>query len=428
VLISYNPIRIYLKLLLCFCMVFTISCVSSQEQTLKKPQGHRSLNSPGHSPQRIILNLTEDPCASQAVTWRTLQKTRSPLAQFTAHTGSLSLIENSITTNAISDIVKIGNKKFVYHYSTVFKNLRPDTIYSYRVGSEGNFSEWSLFKTAKKGTKPLQFVYLGDPQNQIKSMCSQIFRAAYKKAPDADFWLFIGDLVNDGENDEEWDEFFYGLGFIPRTTPMILLPGNHEYPDKRVVKGKNFKLTPLWRPHFTLPENGPQGLKESVYFIDYQGVRFVMLNGNEKLEEQAIWLDKILAENPQEWTIAAIHQPIFSTAKFRKKYKKKKKDLFSPVFDKYAVDLVLQGHDHTYSRTYKIKNRQRVKENEKGTVYIISVCGPKVYSATPNFRDLMAKSESGRQLFQVIDIDQNKLSYKAFNVKGELYDSFELKK
>jgi 3',5'-cyclic AMP phosphodiesterase CpdA len=163
-----------------------------------------------------------------------------------------------------------------------------------------------------------------------------------------------------------------------------------------------------------------------VYFVDYQGIRFVMLNGNEKLQEQAKWLEGILARNPQTWTIAAIHQPFYSTAKGRNN--PRLRELFIPIFDKYSVDLVLQGHDHTYGRTYKLKNGARVGDNEKGTVYVVSVSGPKVYSTNENFKDLMVKIGSGRQLFQVIGINNNRLKYESFTATGQLYDSFELQK
>jgi Calcineurin-like phosphoesterase/Purple acid Phosphatase, N-terminal domain len=406
-----------LKIIVCVSLFLMNSCVTSQKQTTTE------LFDP---PERIVLNLTDTPFKSQAVTWRTDKRTKSSKAQYVELTDSPNFEKISNTSNASMEKVCVGSRKFVYHYSTVIKNLKPDTAYSYRVGADNNFSEWNQFRTAEKNNGSFKFVFLGDPQNKVKSRCSQIFRAAYKKAPDADFWLFVGDLVNNGDKDDEWDELFYGLGFIPKMTPMILLPGNHEYPDKRYVHGKGFKLTPLWRPHFTLPENGPAGLEESVYFIDYQGVRFVMLNGNEKLEQQVTWLDKVLSDNPQSWTIAAIHQPVYSTGKYRKK--KLKKSLFAPVFDKHSVDLVLQGHDHNYSRSYKIKNGQRVEKNEKGTVYIISVCGPKFYTVKKNHKKLMAKTESGKQLFQVINCNSNSLLYEAFDIKGDLYDSFQLNK
>ena len=378
------------------------------------------------SPERIILNLTENPSKSQAVTWRTYDKVNDPKAQITPVTDSSFLDEDVKTINARSEKVSLGKEKFVYHHSAVFENLKPSTLYAYRVGADENWTEWNQFKTAEGSFKPFSFVYLGDPQEEIKSMCSRIFRAAYKKAPDANFWFFVGDLVDNGDRDEEWAELFYAFGWIPRTTPMILLPGNHEYPNRRYVKGEAFKLFPLWRPHFSLPENGPRGLEETVYFIDYQGVRFVMLNGNERLEEQAVWLDRILSKNPQTWTIAGIHQPVYSTAKYRDD--SRLRELLVPIFDKYSVDLVLQGHDHTYCRTYKIKNGVRVEEDEKGTVYVISVSGPKFYDARTRYEGLMAKMETGRQLFQVIHLDQDRLLYESFDVRGEVHDTFALKR
>lgn len=402
------------------------SCAVSRDLTAKKFENSPSQHTSSYLPERIILNLTSNPDKSMAVTWRTCFKIKMPIVQIAPVADSPLLQKNSITITALSEKVRLDKYNSVYHYSAIFKNLKSDTLYAYRVGSDDNFSEWSQFKTASEKHKPFTFVYLGDPQENIKSLCTRAFRAAYKRAPSADFWLFVGDLVDNGDRDKEWDEFFYGLGFIPRITPMILLPGNHEYPDKRYVHGKDFKLSPLWRPHFTLPENGPSGLEESAYFIDYQEVRFVMLNGNEKLKEQSIWLDKILSENPQLWTIVSIHQPIYSTAKYRKS--SKNKNLLVPIFDKYSVDLVLQGHDHSYSRTYKIRNGVKVKKNKKGTVYVISVSGPKFYPVKTNFEELMAKAESGRQLFQVIQIDHGHLLYEAFDVKGNLYDSFKLEK
>ena len=143
----------------------------------------------------------------------------------------------------------------------------------------------------------------------------------------------------------------------------------------------------------------------------------------------ALWLDGILSENPQRWTIAAIHQPVYSTGKRRKKQKKiSPEKLFVPVFDRYSVDLVLQGHDHSYSRTGRLRNGSRVPDNEKGTVYVISVSGPKFYPMNNRYKDIMDKSGTGRQLFQVISIDENRLVYECHDAGGAMYDSFVLEK
>jgi len=417
----------FLKIcLLCLTLLSTGSCAVSERRTAQKQADACLYQANACLPERLILTLTEKPANSQAVTWRTCAKVSHPKAQIATVADSPALEDNLKTINAVSEEVSLGKGQSVYHHSAVFEALKPDTIYAYRVGTDDNWSEWNQFKTASNRFNPFKFVYLGDPQENVKSMCSRIFRAAYKNAPDAGFWLFVGDLVDNGDEDEEWAELFYALGWIPRMTPMMLLPGNHEYPDKRYLQGNAFKLFPLWRPHFTLPENGPQGLEESAYSIDYQGVRFVMLNGNEKIEEQAGWLDKILSENPQLWTIVGIHQPVYSTAKYRNA--SKLQNQLVPVFDKHSVDLVLQGHDHTYCRTYKIKNGFRVEDNEKGTVYVISNSGPKLYQVNTHEKGLMARIETGSHLFQVIRIDHDRLFYESFDVKGELFDSFTLEK
>ena len=118
--------------------------------------------------------------------------------------------------------------------------------------------------------------------------------------------------------------------------------------DRQAVPGV-LTLTRHWRPQFTLPEHGPQGLEETCYTFDYQGARFVVLNSNEGLLAQAEWLDGVLAREPQRWTIVTFHHPVFSPAKGRDNPELRR--LWKPVLDRYRVDLVLAGHDHTYARS-----------------------------------------------------------------------------
>jgi len=106
--------------------------------------------------------------------------------------------------------------------------------------------------------------------------------------------LFAGDMVNNGLGDADWEEFLSALGWIPRTVPMVFLPGNHEYPDRRFISPDQYQITPLWHPHFTLPENGPLGLEETVFSFQYQGVKFIILNGNEQIEKQARFTSSLM--------------------------------------------------------------------------------------------------------------------------------------
>jgi hypothetical protein len=404
-----------------FCiLLFFLLPVLTAEASIARPPDKTD------EPERIVLNLTRHPSTSQAVTWRTATTVSNPQAQIAPAVESANLGNNCLTAKASTETVRLDYETTVYYHSVVFKSLKPKTIYAYRVGDGHHWSEWNQFKTAGDRRGPFEFVYFGDIQNNILSLCARVFRTAYEKAPDARFWLFVGDLVNNGDRDKEWSELFSAFGWISRVTPIILLPGNHEYPDRRFVDEQGLKIDRLWRPQFTLPENGPVGLKETAYYIDYQGVRIVMLNGNEKLDEQAKWLKSVLSENSQPWTIAAIHQPLYSGARNRDNFYSQK--LFCPVFDQYSVDLVLQGHDHIYSRTCRLRNGRRAADGEKGTVYVVSVSGSKSYGIDNRYGNLMVKAETGRQLFQVIRVDGHRLRYESFNALGELCDSFELKK
>ncbi|MCK7531056.1 MAG: metallophosphoesterase [Marinilabiliales bacterium] len=57
---------------------------------------------------------------------------------------------------------------------------------------------------------------------------------------------------------------------------------------------------------------------------------------------------ELLKSNPCKWTIMTFHHPIFSTSARRDN--KVIRELFKPLIDKYGVDMVLTGHDHTYAR------------------------------------------------------------------------------
>ncbi len=385
----------------------------------------QSQDSAPSAPERIILNLTDRPATQQAVTWRTKSAVLKPQAQVVLARSTPDLEVGARTVIARTDTLIQAEQIFYYH-SALLDSLLPNSIYAYRVGDGAIWSEWNQFSTAVSEEAPFEFVYIGDPQNSILSICSRVFRMAYQQAPRARFWLLTGDLVNNGENDAEWQEFFDGLGWIARTTPMLMLPGNHEY-VKISRNGESVRnLTLFWRPQFSLPTNGPKELQETVYYVDYQHVRLIALNGNEQLEVQATWLAEVLKNNPNRWTIVAIHQPLYSSAKGRDN--KQLQQLFLPLFDNYGVDLVLQGHDHCYSRSHKLHAGKVVDDSSPGTVYVISVSGPKIYELNVQYQPLMAKMDSGKQWFQMISVDHDRLSFQAWTANGELFDSFELKK
>ena len=78
-------------------------------------------------------------------------------------------------------------------------------------------------------------------------------------------------------------------------------------------------LSDHWRPTFRFPTNGPEGMEETVFYMDYQGARIISLNstafgfGKEIEEAQVQWLESILQDNPNQWTILTMHYPVYSS-------------------------------------------------------------------------------------------------------------------
>ncbi|MGD9645193.1 MAG: fibronectin type III domain-containing protein [Pirellulales bacterium] len=379
-------------------------------------------------PDRIILTWKENPARSQAVTWRTDTSVKTGLAQIAvAESGpKFAAKARDFTATTAEHESDLGP---AHYHSVNFADLQPATKYAYRVGDGVNWSEWFQFTTASDKAAPFSFIYFGDAQNDVRAHWSRVIREAHSDAPKARFMLHAGDLINSANRDAEWGEWFGAGGWLNAMVPSVPTPGNHEYARDRGKLLSRSQLSHHWRPQYTLPENGPKGLEETVYWLDYQGARIISLNSNEQLKQQVEWLDRVLSDNLNTWTVVTFHHPVFSTARGRDN--PEIRSLWKPVMDKYRVDLVLQGHDHTYARfapdhVENVSSGANVRSAEGGTVYVVSVSGPKMYNLER--KPEMRRAAEDTQLYQIVSIDGDSLRYEARTATGELYDAFRLKK
>lgn len=380
---------------------------------------------PSPIPDRVILTWTGDPATTQAVTWRTDRSTGRGKLEWAVATDGTEFAKLAQTVTAVSQPLKTDLGEATCH-TVELTELQPKTTYAYRVGDGVNWSEWHQFTTASAQPEPFSFIYFGDAQNDVRSMWSRVIREAFREAPRARFFLHAGDLINKANADAEWGEWFSAGGWANGAIASLPTPGNHEYALSAFAGSL---LSSHWRPQFALPTHGPAGLEETVYWIDYQGVRIIALNSNEKQAEQVPWLEAVLKSNPHRWSIVTFHHPIHSAAKSRDN--PKLRALWGPVLDKYKVDLVLQGHDHTYARTGLV-GTVNVPEGTTAaagdTVYVVSVSGPKFYNLPQPTPAHFQRVAEETQLFQVISIDGNQLTYAARTATGRLYDGFTLTK
>jgi hypothetical protein len=390
-------------------------------------------------PDRVVLTISEDPARSLAVSWRTTTAARRgyvEIARAAADPRSTrSAIRHSATTRQF-----VADNGPVHYHSAVISGLEPGTLYAYRVG-DGNriWSEWFHTRTAPNGAAPLAFLYFGDAQNDVGSMWAGVVRRAFAALPDAAFMLHAGDLV-DRPWDAQWAEWFAATGWIAATIPTIPAAGNHEYYPRdgaggRVTAEGRRVLAQAWDHQFNLPQNGPDSLRNSVFYSDIQDVRVIVLNSQELLQDRALraaqldWLERVLADNPTRWTIVALHHPVHSTARGRDNTDLRTS--LEPILSRFRVDLVLQGHDHSYARgdgrRVSPAPDARDAPREVGPMYVVSVSGPKMYDLDDDV-DWYDTAAQHVQLFQIVRIDGDTLTFEAHTVAGQIHDAFTLVK
>jgi hypothetical protein len=410
---------------ICACLIIGISTILPG---VASAQQNANPYIPTTQPDRIILNVTADPSTSMAVNWRTASDVSESFAEIAIASADPRFTDKVNRLKAKSELLKWEDTTPAYYHSLVLEGLTPGTQYAYRVGQGDHWSEWIHFNTAGKTGDKFSFIYYGDVQTNIRSLWSRVARDAYAKAPKSVLMMYAGDLINKANRDVEWGDWFEAGGFIHSMIPGFPTPGNHDHYDG--PDGKNVTSV-FWRPQFTLPENGPVGLEETCYYSDIQGMRFISLNSDqaeesdEYLEKQRIWMEKVLSDNPNKWTCITFHHPIYSPKSTRDN--KRMRDTFKPLFDKYKVDLVLQGHDHTYARGMA-KIPMQEKGAVSGTMYVVSVSGPKMTGSNVEKADWMDRSALYTQLYHVITVDNDVLDFKAYTATGALYDAFELVK
>jgi len=292
-------------------------------------------------------------------------------------------------------------------HEVVLSGLDAETVYHYHVSQGSIKSGTYTFKTAVREDSPFSFVAYGDNKSgpfMHERTTDQIL------AWDPDFVVHNGDLVNRGGVYKQWEKLFFSPARrLMRYKPLFPVLGNHEDNAQH------------YYDFFSLPDN------EQWYSFDYGNAHFIMLDSDtEELDEggeQLSWLIKDLEENHATWTFVFFHHPPFTAGgNYYKKDRIYRKNLLHPVFEKYGVDMVFNGHDHNYERTLPIVSR----EGEKPITYI--VCGNGGTSMRYVGRrewTLYAERVFG---FVMIRIDGTTLFFQSINVDGKVIDEFTLNK
>ncbi|WP_371381348.1 purple acid phosphatase family protein [Sporomusa aerivorans] len=380
------------------------------------------------NPENIVLTWAGDTKTTQAVTWQTTDSTIDKLQYREAGVRrDFAVHVRTIPAEQAGMLVKAG--KIIY--SAEMKDLKPGTRYFYRIGNGKDWSEIYAFQTAGEAVKNFKFLVFGDSQSSLYNTWHNTIRQAFKLHADAAFFTNVGDLVNVGNDEQEWQEWFSAVSGIAETLPAMPLTGNHEmYTPQWKVNARPV----LFTAQFQLPRNGPEGLKEQVYSFDYGNTHFVMLDSQEReegefvpamLAKQQVWLEKDLAQTDKLWKVIFIHRPPYHTQ--AAKPNENIRQAFVPIWDKYNVDVVFSGHEHVYARTYPLYNGE---VTDRGTVYITTGrSGDKLYeNGAAGAWDEVFYNPTDQPNYLSVEVQGDIMVVKAWKQNGEPIDSWRKEK
>ena len=229
--------------------------------------------------------------------------------------------------------------------------LEPETIYHYRIRTGDVQVGTFTFRTPVNGSTPFAFAVFGDSRTTPEQSAA-IGRQMASHHPH--FLLHSGDLVSQGSVYEQWEQqFFSPLGETLTRIPIFPVLGNHEQNSEHFY---NFFPSGCW------------------YSFDYGNARFIALDTNaasggfEPGTEQYGWLEQTLKETDAMWRIVWFHHPPHSSGNHGGSVAQR--EAFAPLFEKYKVDMVFNGHDHIYERSFPMQANRRV--DESGVIYVVT--------------------------------------------------------
>lgn len=391
-------------------------------------------------PVHTTMTWSLDPHKTQTLAWTTSLTAANGVLEYT-NTADYKKNgwKNALTVSAVSEDFKTNSDYVKLHHATA-EQLTPGTSYTYRVGTDNNWSQIASFSTEPAKISSFKFLVFGDSQSGIPANpeygpWKKTIENAYAAHSDAAFFMNIGDLVEIGQDYNHWKNWYAAAKNVLEKIPAMAVAGNHEtYTNHEESKSS---LPVYFLSQMKLPMNGPAELKGHVYSFDYGNVHFCIMDSQKHeegpyisdfLEKQAAWLDKDLATSNQPWKLIFFHKtPYYNKAT---RSNEDLKQVLLPVIDKHHADLVINGHDHGYSRTYPIYQDKFVDSPANGTIYLVTGrSGNKFYTdLSQKVWDAFFHDPQAEPNYAIITAAGMKLTIDGYTQSGHLIDSYTIDK
>ena len=308
-----------------------------------------------------------------------------------------------------------------YVCSVNLTGLKLYTTYYYQVVAGATKSDIYTFNTGKSESTT-QFAWVTDSQtydngyNQVDAVIQNLL----KNAPNISFILSTGDITDRGGKEAQWNGFFQGTTTL-KDLPVSMLPGNHEY---YTTAASGYDSPEIYNQYFNNPKNSFEGRMNSSYYFKYNNVLFIMIDAikNEYVTEQRAWLIDVLENNTADFIIVGTHAGLISAGNYDSDASRMRK-AFGDIFENYAVDLALSGHEHVFA-VQKTRYQGKVDE-ATGVTYVIGpAAGNKTYKGNDDGMDYVQNLNYGGC---IITVSSSKLTLAMYNNMGDKQYEFTLK-
>ncbi len=354
------------------------------------------------APSQVHLGWRGPTDTTMTVTWRSAESTGEVSYGETTDYGS--------TVAAVS--TPYGGS---WLHEAQLTGLSAGTTYHYRAGAGASLAPDRTFTTGPTHSAGASFRFAAYGDSRTDDAARARVRAAVQARQPA-FSIDSGDLVEDGTNQALWDQWFGTMEPLLATTPLQPVVGNHEL------------SSPLFYRQFAMPRHAGSADVETYASWDYGNVHFLSLNSEIAYgpgSPQHLWLDADLAvarADPRvRWIVALFHRPPYSSGSHGSDTAIRA--AWSPLFEKYGVNLVFSGHDHDYERTLPMA-KDAVQADGNGVVYVVTGgAGAPLYPVGRSGFTAFARTTYH---FVELDVTPTSLSLTAFDTGGNAIDTSTL--
>jgi len=347
-----------------------------------------------------------------------------------------------------------------YSHTAMIPKLKSGVHYTYQIfqtngsNTAGPYTFILPEMSPKDSARPIKFALYADIDTVFTNYTLIALNEMKNQDPnDISFHLFLGDLGYDifSENGKRGEYFYNSWQKVLATTPFMVTPGNHE-----IYGNYSFLNMRTRMPLYNQTQNHYYSFnvgKMHILTLNYYFYRDTSAENQQRMFE---WIEADLkaanaSRGERPWVVIATHQPIYCSFNSMEDQAEKRCYNFyerwvefEELYFKYRVDMVLQGHVHTWERmgpTYKNASlnysswspdhRKTHLINPEGPVYTIEGAAGNSYFMAPHtpLANYSIASDPTLSYSTLTIVNGSALKYEHINAMSErVMDAFYILK